>query len=128
MSLLHRRHRFTCTILFWPIRPRASVSFKGLRLLTLALAISSETISDAGECGAVVNYSVPNSNNAECGTITCSPASGSFFPIGDTPVTCGSTAGPTCGFKITVNDTENPTITAPPDISVGNTPGQCSAT
>ena len=84
--------------------------------------------NDAGECGAVVNYSVPNSNNAECGTITCSPASGSFFPIGDTPVTCSSTAGPTCSFKITVNDTENPTITAPPDISVGNTPGQCSAT
>jgi hypothetical protein len=83
--------------------------------------------NDAGECGAIVNYSVPGSNNAECGTITCSPASGSFFPIGETGVTCNSTAGPSCNFKVTVNDTEKPTVTAPANITVGNTPGQCSA-
>ena len=43
--------------------------------------------------------------------------SGSFFAVGDTTVTCTSSAGPTCSFKVTVNDTQNPTISAPANAS-----------
>jgi len=32
-----------------------------------------------------------------------------------TTVTCTSSAGPSCSFKVTVNDTQNPRITAPDD-------------
>ena len=83
--------------------------------------------NDAGQCGAVVTYSAPTGDGSNCGTISCSPASGSFFAIGTTAVTCDSTAGPTCSFNVTVNDTEIPTLTTPPNVSVSNDPGQCSA-
>ena len=45
--------------------------------------------------------------------MSCSPASGSFFPKGTTTVTCTTTAGPSCSFTVTVNDTQPPTITCP---------------
>jgi hypothetical protein len=82
--------------------------------------------NDPGECGAVVNYSATGVGD-DCGTVSCSVPSGSFFPVGTTAVTCSSTAGPSCSFNVTVNDTENPRVTTPANIRVGNTPGQCSA-
>ncbi len=66
--------------------------------------------NDPGECGAVVTYTAPPSGEA-CGTVTCAPASGSFFPVGVTTVTCTSTVGPACSFSVTVNDMEGPVIT-----------------
>ena len=65
--------------------------------------------NDTDECGAVVNYTTPS--GAGCGTVTCDHPSGSFFPVGDTTVTCTSTAGPTCSFEVTINDTQPPDIT-----------------
>jgi hypothetical protein len=65
--------------------------------------------NDPDQCGAVVNYTAPS--GAGCGTVTCDHPSGSFFPVGDTTVTCTSSVGPTCSFKVTVNDTQGPTIT-----------------
>jgi HYR domain len=67
--------------------------------------------NDTDQCGAVVNYTAPS--GAACGTVTCDHPSGSFFPVGDTTVTCTSSTGPTCSFKVTVNDAQNPTISAP---------------
>lgn len=65
--------------------------------------------NDADECGAVVTYTEPSGES--CGTVTCDHPSGSFFPVGETTVTCTSTAGPSCSFKITVNDEQAPVIT-----------------
>ena len=65
--------------------------------------------NDPGQCGAVVNYTAPT--GAGCGTVTCDHPSGSFFAVGTTTVTCTSSVGPTCNFKVTVNDTQGPTIT-----------------
>jgi hypothetical protein len=65
--------------------------------------------NDAGLCGAVVNYTEPS--GAGCGTVTCDHPSGSFFAVGDTTVTCTSSVGPTCSFKVTVTDDEAPVIT-----------------
>ena len=48
-----------------------------------------------------------------CGTVSCSPTSGSFFPKGTTTVTCTTQSGPSCGFMVTVNDTQPPGITCP---------------
>ena len=79
------------------------------------------TSNDPNQCGAVVNYSAPTPVGTGCGTITCAPPSGSFFPKGTTTVTCTSTAGPTCTFTVTVNDTQPPTITCPANVTaVGN--------
>ncbi len=67
------------------------------------------TPNDADQCGAVLTYTEPSGES--CGTVTCDHPSGSFFPVGETTVTCTSTAGPSCSFKITVNDTQAPVIT-----------------
>ena len=45
--------------------------------------------NDPNQCGAVVNYPAPTSTGT-CGTITCTPPSGSFFAVGTTTVTCSS--------------------------------------
>ena len=71
--------------------------------------------NDPNQCGAVVTYTAPSGTG--CGTVTCDHASGSFFAVGDTTVTCTSSVGPTCSFKVTVNDTQDPTISAPGDAS-----------
>ncbi|MFY9556892.1 MAG: HYR domain-containing protein, partial [Blastocatellia bacterium] len=76
--------------------------------------------NDPNQCGAVVNYPAPTTTG-NCGTITCSPASGSFFPVGTTTVTCTSTAGPNCTFTVTVLDTQPPVITCPANITTTTT-------
>jgi hypothetical protein len=48
--------------------------------------------NDPNQCGAVVTYPAPTSTG-NCGTITCTPASGSFFPVGTTTVTCQAANG-----------------------------------
>ncbi|MEP6718389.1 MAG: choice-of-anchor Q domain-containing protein, partial [bacterium] len=65
--------------------------------------------NDTDKCGAIVNYR--GRPGAGCGKITCDHASGSFFGGGETMVTCTSSAGPTCTFKVTVKDTQAPVIT-----------------
>ena len=49
--------------------------------------------NDPGLGGANVNYPVPTTGT-QCGTVTCAPASGSFFSVGATTVTCANSAGP----------------------------------
>src|SRR5439155_903739 len=45
--------------------------------------------ASSGQCSATVTYSAPTTSG-NCGTVTCSPASGSTFVVGTTPVTCSS--------------------------------------
>jgi subtilisin-like proprotein convertase family protein len=82
--------------------------------------------NDPAQCGAVVNYPAPTTSGS-CGTVTCSPASGSFYPVGATPITCNGT-GAQCSFSITVNDVEAPTLTCPADIFTDVPPGSQSTT
>ena len=82
--------------------------------------------NDAGQCSAVVTYPDPSATG--CGTVTCDFVSGSTFPVGTTLVTCSSPAGPSCTFNVTVNDTENPTISAPAGFTVGTDSNSCVAT
>ncbi|HEY6334050.1 MAG TPA: HYR domain-containing protein [Blastocatellia bacterium] len=72
--------------------------------------------NDPGQCGAIVNYPAPSTGEGDCGSVSSSPASGSFFPIGTTTVTC-TAAGGSCSFTVTVNDTQVPTIICPANIT-----------
>jgi len=81
--------------------------------------------NDANQCGAVVTFA-PTTTGGGCGTVACSPASGSFFPKGTTTVTC-TTAGPSCSFTVTVNDAQPPSITCPANVQHGTDPDQCQA-
>lgn len=76
-------------------------------VLTCPADISAS--NDPGLCGAVITYTEPSGES--CGTVTCDHPSGSFFPVGETTVTCTAQAGPTCSFKVTVTDDEDPVIT-----------------
>jgi hypothetical protein len=72
--------------------------------------------NDPNQCGAIVNYPAPSTGAGDCGSVSCSPASGSFFPIGTTTVTC-TAGGGSCSFTVTVKDTQAPAITCPPNIT-----------
>jgi len=93
---------------------------------TLTCPTDINVSNDAGMCGAVVNYTTPTAGGSA--TVTCDHPSGETFPVGTTAVTCTSSAGPSCSFNVTVNDTENPTITAPAGFTVGTDSNSCVAT
>ncbi|MFN8165959.1 MAG: HYR domain-containing protein [Bacteroidia bacterium] len=86
--------------------------------------------ADAGQCGAVVNFSVTATDNCSANVVS-TPASGSFFAVGTTTVTSTATdaAGntSTCSFDVTVTDGENPVISCPANMSVSADAGQCGA-
>jgi hypothetical protein len=75
--------------------------------------------NDPGQCSAVVaQYQVSASDNCPGVTVVCTPAAGTTFPKGSTPVACvatdasGNTAS--CGFNVTVNDCEAPVVACRP--------------
>ena len=72
--------------------------------------------NDPNLCGAVATFA-PTTTGGGCGTVACSPASGSVFPKGTTTVTC-TTSGPSCSFTVTVNDTQPPNITCPNVVAI----------
>ncbi|MFH2056548.1 MAG: HYR domain-containing protein, partial [bacterium] len=98
----------------------------------VAICPDNITVSnDAGECGAIVNFSLDATDNCPGVTVDADFASGSMFPIGETTVTVTAhdAANNTnqCQFTITVNDVEPPTAICPANVEVGNDPGDCGA-
>lgn len=74
------------------------------------------TTTQGGNLGAIVNFTEDIESSGDCGTVTTSPSSGSFFPLGTTPVSVtSSTGGGSCSFTVTVVDTPAPTITCAAD-------------
>lgn len=76
-------------------------------------ATANTTVND--QRGAVVTFDAAEPTG-DCGAVTASPASGSFFPVGTTTVTVSSaTGGGSCSFTVTVTDngTNPPTISCP---------------
>jgi hypothetical protein len=87
--------------------------------------------NDPNQCGAVVSFASNAADNCPGATVACLPASGSFFPVGSTTVTCtaidASLNTATCTFTVTVNDTQPPVATCPANITSPNDAGLCSA-
>ena len=91
-------------------------------VLTLPAPITAEA---TGPTGALVTYAA-SALDAVSGAVTpsCSPASGSTFPLGTTTVSCSATDGTnqtTGSFAVTVRDTIAPLLTVPANISVEET-------
>ena len=96
--------------------------------------------TDLGQCSAVVTYPTPKGTD-NCVLPTGQPvwisggtnASGSTatFQKGATTViwqaTDASGNAQTCSFRVTVNDTQAPTLTCPAAININTTPNLCSA-
>lgn len=83
------------------------------------------TSPSATLCGTVVTYSPVTSG--VCGTVTCTPPSGSVFAAGTTPVSCTTFGSPGCSFTITVIDATPPRITCPAGFTSTLPAGQSSA-
>ena len=86
----------------------------GACTLTCPANITKST--DPDQCFAATNYPAPTTTG-NCGTVSCTPPSGSSFAKGTTTVNCTASAGPTCSFTVTVNDTQAPTITCPANVT-----------
>ncbi|MGE5691782.1 MAG: HYR domain-containing protein [Pseudomonadota bacterium] len=90
-------------------------------ILTLPGNITAEA---QGPSGAVVTYSATATNPAgKALTVSCSPASGSTFPLGTTTVTCNviesdGTTSATGSFTVTVVDTTPPAISGTVAVTV----------
>lgn len=102
--------------------------------LPQAICPANITVSnDAGQCDAVVTFSVTTSDNCtgESLTQTGGLPSGSTFPLGSThnefTVTDASGNTASCTFSVTVNDTQSPTLSCPQNILTVNDAGDCGA-
>ena len=84
------------------------------------------TVEATGASGAVVTFSATANDDVD-GAInpTCTPASGSTFPFGETIVTCTATDSSgneaSAYFTVTVRDRTAPLLTVPADITVAAT-------
>ena len=130
----------------WRRATDSSVSGQGFRLDSVSIGGSDCSVggctitcpanvtvdNDSNQCGAVVNYPPPTTEG--CAAV-CSPASGSFFPVGTTTVTCQEDLAPSapsglptsCAFTVTVVDAQPPSITCPENVTQSNDPDQCGA-
>lgn len=86
--------------------------------------------NEPGQCGAYVSYDITATDNCSI-TSPLGKQRASFYPVGVTIitplVTDASGNEGTCSFKITVKDTERPTIDCPNDIVQGTDPDICGA-
>ncbi len=96
---------------------------------TLGTLPTLSPVEATSASGAVVTFTAPTATDAidTTPTVTCSPASGSAFPLGATTVTCAATddAGNTSApgaFTVTVQDTTPPTVTVNPLATADTTP------
>jgi len=104
---------------------------------TPTITCPSDVTADEASPGAgsaMVNYPAPSATG-NCVQVSCSPQSGSSFPVGTTTVTCTATDSKnppppntaTCTFTVTVTTVTACTLTCPPDITKPNSPGECGA-
>jgi hypothetical protein len=94
---------------------------------TLTCPANRAQSNDPNQCGAAVTYLNPTTTGT-CGTVVCLPASGSFFSVGTTTMSCSISGGPSCSFSVTVQDTQAPTVTCPAHIDATAPTGQsCTA-
>jgi len=81
------------------------------------VVVTADTTS-GGQPGSFVTFAAA-SVDGNCGAVTNSPASGSFFTVGTHTVTSTSEiGGASCFFSVIVLDTNPPTISCPANITV----------
>ncbi len=91
------------------------------------------TSNDLDLCEAIVNYTVTTGDNCpgESLSQTEGQTAGSSFPVGITSnsftVTDASGNTGTCSFTVTVNDTQNPVVNCPANITTSNDQDLCEA-
>lgn len=102
-----------------------TITFAGIDYPPVLSGMPADITEEAeSPTGNVVTYATPTATDAIDGSVpvTCLPASDSTFVIGTTTVTCSATDSGgntvTDTFDITIEDTTDPIITVPSDITV----------
>ncbi|MDQ1639500.1 MAG: hypothetical protein QOF62_2839 [Pyrinomonadaceae bacterium] len=91
-----------------------------------AVADTVEDVDGVPTSGAHVTFAAAETSGS-CGTVTASTPSGSFFPLGSTPVTVSTSSG-SCSFIVTVTSSGSPiTISCPANVTA-NAGSDCAAT
>lgn len=72
--------------------------------------------TQGGQPGAFVTFGAAT-GAGNCGAISNSPASGSFFTVGTHSIISSAEAGDSCTFSVTVLDTAPPTIMCPANVT-----------
>jgi hypothetical protein len=97
---------------------------------TITCPADIATNTAPGQCYSAALTFAPASDNCPGVTASCSPPSGSTFPVGPSLVNCTATDGSgntaTCGFFVTVRGAKPPTITCQGNIVTDITPN-CTA-
>jgi hypothetical protein len=91
----------------------------------------SQTIETCSSDGAQAYFEVSATDNCSSAEVSCSHASGSTFPVGQTAVTCSASDeaenSASCGFTVTVRgDTTPPQITCPISVEASIRPWEVS--
>ena len=96
----------------WSLTITTADPFCAFQQCTLGVVDVTQN-NDPGSCGALVNFPAPTITGS-CGVVTFAPPSGSFCPVGVTPVLVTGTRQDstitTATFNVTVNDAEGPSI------------------
>ena len=95
----------------WSLTITAASPVCNMQTCTLNTPADITVPPDMSGTGAVVNYPAPTFMGS-CGSVTSSPASGSFFPVGTTTVT------------VTATRADNSTTTTTFTVTVGTPPSQ----
>jgi len=88
-----------------------------------AITVPDDIVVEAtGSSGATVAFEVTVSDAADpTVAVSCDPASGSTFPVGETTVDCSATDvygnGASASFSVTVEDTIPPVVTVPANLT-----------
>jgi hypothetical protein len=86
--------------------------------------------TDPNTCTRIINYTTPAPDAG--GNVTCTPASGSPFPLGPTTVTCrernsGGAVLNECSFNVTIQDREMPAFSCPSAVEAPASEAACQA-
>jgi uncharacterized repeat protein (TIGR01451 family) len=85
-------------------------------------------VADTPTSGAHVTLPAAQPSGSTCGTVTSSIPSGSFFPLGSTPVTYTAGDGTTCSFLVTVTSSGSPVSISCPANIAANADADCQTT
>jgi HYR domain len=74
--------------------------------------VGTNAVNGQGQPGAIITFDAGEPGGS-CGTVSATPPSGSFFPVGNTTITTNTGSGASCNFTITVVNNPQPTISCP---------------